>query len=99
MGSWEKYARVANACQAVEETRIAGKMRIAKMTLVSTFVTFQTPVGPMPCASTPSTGKSVIVQPLRLETQRLSAFLGILTRKVREAWLRMILALHIQYNV
>ena len=33
----EKYARVANACQAVEETRIAKKKRIAKMALVLTF--------------------------------------------------------------
>ena len=33
----EKYAKVANACQAVEQTRIARRRRIAKMALVLTF--------------------------------------------------------------
>ena len=39
----EKYARVANACQAVEETRIARRRRIAKMALVLTFARFPLP--------------------------------------------------------
>ena len=83
----EKYARVANACQAVEETRIAKKKRNAKMAPVSTFVTLPTPkmasrlpdpVGPMPCARASSTGSSALVLQIILETQRLSA----LKRKV-----------------
>ena len=84
----EKYARVANACQAVEETRIAKKKRIAKMAPVLTFVTLPTPkmashppapVGPMPCARALSTGNSALVLQIILETRRLSA---LLKRKV-----------------
>ena len=84
----EKYARVANACQAVEQTRIAKKKRNAKMAPVSTFVTLPTPkmasrlpapVGPMPCARASSTGRSALVLKIILETQRLSA---LLKRKV-----------------
>ena len=71
----EKYARVANACQAVEETRIARKRRIAKMDLVSTFARFPMPAGPMPCARAPSTRRSAPVLQIILEIQRLSAFL------------------------
>ena len=79
----EKYARVASACQAVEEMRIAKKKRNAKMAPVSTFVTLPTPkmesplpapVGPMPCARASSTGRSALVLQIILETQRLSAF-------------------------
>ena len=60
----EKYARVANACQAVGETRIAKMKRIAKMAPVLTFVTLPTPkmashppapVAPMPGARASST--------------------------------------------
>ena len=80
----EKYARVANACQAVEEMRIAKKKRNAKMAPVSTFVTLPTPkmasllpapVGPMPCARASSTARSALVLQIILETQRLSALL------------------------
>ena len=70
----EKYAMVANACQAAEETRIARRRRIAKMALVSTFARFPTPVGPMPCARAPITRRSALVLQIILETQRLSVF-------------------------
>ena len=70
----EKYARVANACQAVEKTRIARRRRVAKMVIVSTFARFLTHVGPMPCARAPSIGRSALVLQIILETQRLSAF-------------------------
>ena len=80
----EKHARVANACQAVEETRIARKRRIAKMALVSTSAILSMPVELMPCARAPNTRKSALVLQIFLETLRLSAFL---TRKVREGWL------------
>ena len=79
---------MANACQAVEETKIAKKKRIAKMAPVSTFVTLPTPkmeshlpapVGPMPCARASSTGRSALVLQIILETRRLSA---LLKRKV-----------------
>ena len=72
----EKYARMANACQAVEETLIARKMRIAKMAPVSTFANLPMLVGPTPFARAPSTGRSVLVLQIILETQRLSAFLS-----------------------
>ena len=75
----EKYARVANACQAAEEMRIARKRRVAKMVHVLTFARFPMPAGPMPCARAPSTRKSAIVLQIILETQRLSA---LLKRKV-----------------
>ena len=71
----EKYARMASACQAVEETLIARRKRIAKMAPVSTFANLPTHVGPTPCARAPSTGKSVLVLQIILETQRLSACL------------------------
>ena len=71
----EKYARMVNACQAVEETLIARKKRIAKMAPVSTFANIPTPVGPTPCARAPSTERSVHALQIILETQRLSAFL------------------------
>ena len=83
----EKYARVASACQAVEEMRIAKKKRNAKMAPVSTFVTLPTPkmasrlpdpVGPMPCARASSTARSALVLQIIMETQRSSA----LKRKV-----------------
>ena len=69
------YARVANACQAVEETLIARMRRLAKMAPVSTFANLPTPVGPMPCARAPSIGRSVLALQIILETQRLNAFL------------------------
>ena len=84
----EKYARVANACQAVEETRIARRKRIAKMALVSTFASLPMPkmashppvsAGSMPCARAPNTRRSAIVLQIILETQRRSA---LLKRKV-----------------
>ena len=71
----EKYARVANVCQAVEVTLIARRRKIAKMAPVSTFANLPTPVGPMPCARAPSTGRSVLALQIILETQRLNAFL------------------------
>ena len=73
----EKYARVANACQAVEVTLIARRRKIAKMAPVSTFANLPTPVGPMPCARAPSTGRSVLALQIILETQRLNAFLMV----------------------
>ena len=71
----EKYARVANACQAVEETKIARKRRFAKMVLVLTFARFPMAAGPMPCARAPITKRSALVLQIILEIQRLSAFL------------------------
>ena len=79
---------MANACQAVEETKIAKKKRIAKMAPVLTFVTLPMPqmascplipVAPMPCARASSTGNSALVLQIILETRRLSA---LLKRKV-----------------
>ena len=75
----EKYARAENACQAVEKTNIARRKRNAKMAPVSTFAILQMPVGPMPCARVPSTGRSALVLQIILETRRLSA---LLKRKV-----------------